>query len=200
MVADQLKQTAWRDVSPLARANCYAVEVVDAASGNVSHHSGAVCAEAGIQIGVADARVRSSVTRSGDRIANWGAPQDRLNIGPVKLAAGRYSFQVRYTNHGHAINTGISNGVKVLQVLDTAGHTVARRVIQMPHLPPESAPMYSTPADVLLKAGTYSVRLDDFYNMSYLEANAVYANGGGKGGALNKVDIFGMRILPLEAQ
>ena len=58
--------------------------------------------------------------------------------------------------------------------------------------------MYSTPADILLKAGTYAVQLDDFYNMSYLEANAVYANGGGKGGALNKVDIFGVRVLKLE--
>jgi hypothetical protein len=200
LVADQLKQPAWRDLSPLAQANCYAVEVVDAVSGNVSHHSGAVCAEAGIKIDVADARIRSSVARSGDRIANWGAPQDRFSVDQVQLGAGRFSFQVRYTNHGHAINTGISNGVKVLSVLDAGGHTVARRVIQMPHLPPDSKPMYSTPADILLKAGTYSVRLDDFYNMSYLEANAVYANGGGKGGALNKVDLFGLRVLPLAGQ
>jgi hypothetical protein len=68
----------------------------------------------------------------------------------------------------------------------------------MPHLPPGSKPMYSTPAAILLKAGTYAVHVDDFYNMSYLEANAVYANGGGKGGALNKVDIFGLRMLRVE--
>jgi hypothetical protein len=42
------------------------------------------------------------------------------------------------------------------------------------------------------------VHVDDFYNMSYLEANAVYANGGGKGGALNKVDIFGLRMLRVD--
>jgi hypothetical protein len=58
--------------------------------------------------------------------------------------------------------------------------------------------MYSTLAAILLKAGTYAVRVDDFYNMSYLEANAVYANGGGRGGALNKVDIFGLRVLQAE--
>ena len=46
--------------------------------------------------------------------------------------------------------------------------------------------------------GSYTLRLSDFYNMSYLEANAVYANGGGKGGALNKVDIFGVRVTPVE--
>jgi len=199
LVADRLAQPAWRDPAPLAQANCYAVEVVDAVSGNASHHSGAVCAEAGVTIGVADARVRSSVARTGDRIAGWGAPQDRFQVERIKLAAGRHSFQLRYTNHSHAINTGISNGVKVLSVRDAAGRTVARRVIQMPHLPPGSAPMYSTPADILLKAGTYAVQVDDFYNMSYLEANAVYAHGGGKGGALNKVDILGVRILPAEA-
>jgi hypothetical protein len=199
LVADQLQQPSWRDAAPLAQANCYAVEVVDAASGNSSHHSGAVCAEAGMLIDVADARVHSSVARSGDRIANWGAPQDRFRVDQVVVAAeGRYSFQVRYLNHGNAINTGISNGVKVLSVRDGAGQTVARRVIQMPHLPADSAPMYSTPADIVLRAGTYSVQLDDFYNMSYLAANAVYAQGGGKGGALNKVDIFGVRLLRLE--
>jgi hypothetical protein len=198
LVADRLAQPTWRDAAPLAAANCYAVEVVDAASGNTSHHSGAVCAEAGMQIDVADARVRSSVARTGDRIAGWGAPKDRFKVERVRLEAGRYSFQVRYTNHANAINTGITNGVKVLSVRDAAGRTVARRVIQMPHLPPGSKPMYSTPAAILLKAGTYAVHVDDFYNMSYLEANAVYANGGGKGGALNKVDIFGLRMLRVE--
>jgi hypothetical protein len=34
--------------------------------------------------------------------------------------------------------------------------------------------------------------------MSHLGANAVYANGGDKGGALNKVDIFGLRMLRVE--
>jgi hypothetical protein len=198
LVADRLAQPAWRDAAPLAAANCYAVEVVDTASGNTSHHSGAVCAEAGMQVGVADARVRSSIARTGDRIAGWGAPQDRFHVERVRLEAGRYSFQLRYTNHANAINTGITNGVKVLSVRDAAGRTVARRVIQMPHLPPGSKPMYSTPAAILLKAGTYAVHVDDFYNMSYLEANAVYANGGGKGGALNKVDIFGLRMLRVE--
>jgi hypothetical protein len=197
LVADKLSKPSWVDAAPLAQANCYAVDVVDTASGNVSHHSGAVCAESGVQIGVADTRVRSSIVRTGDRIANWGAPKDRFSVEKIRLAAGRYSFQMRYTNHGHAINTGISNGVKVLSIRDASGRTVARRVIQMPHLPPGAVPMYSTPAEILLKAGTYAVQLDDFYNMSYLEANAVYANGGGKGGALNKADIFGVRILPV---
>ena len=198
LVADRLAQPLWLDTAPSTRANCYAVDVLDPASGNASHHSGALCAEAGVTIDVADARVHSSVAKSAGRIAGWGAPQDRFSVEQVALAAGRQRFQIRYVNHGNAINTGISNGVKVLSVRDQLGHTVARRVIQMPHIPPASSPMYSTPADVVLAAGIYTVQLDDFYNMSYLEANAVYANGGGKGGALNKVDIFGVRVTPVE--
>jgi hypothetical protein len=202
LVADRLPAGGWTDRAPARTANCYAVEVVDAASGNRSHHSAAVCAERGIEIAAADARVSSNLALVRDgaaRVQGWGAPQDRFTVEKIVLAArGRYSFQLRYKNTGHAINTGISNGVKVLLLRDAAGREVARRVVQMPHLPPDSAPMYSTPADILLKAGTYSVELQDFYNMSYLASNSMYGAGGGKGGALNQVDLYGLRILALE--
>ena len=62
-----------------------------------------------------------------------GAPQDKFSLENIAVATGRYRFQVRYLNHGNAINTGITNGVKVLSILDSQGHTGARRVIQMPH-------------------------------------------------------------------
>ncbi|HEX9172170.1 MAG TPA: esterase [Telluria sp.] len=202
LVADRLPAGSWLDAAPAPAANCYAVEVVDAASGNRSHHSGSVCAEPGIEIAADDARVSSSLPLVRDgaaRVQGWGAPQDRFVVDRIALAtAGRYSFQLRYKNTGHAINTGISNGVKVLLLRDASGREVARRVIQMPHLPPASAPMYSTPADILLKAGTYSVELRDFYNMSYLASNSLYGAGGGKGGALNQVDLYGLRVLALE--
>lgn len=202
LVADRLAATSWTDTSPTAQANCYAVEVVDAASGHRSHHSAAVCAERGIEIPVNDVRVKSNLGIAADgapHIRHWGAPGDRFAVERLVLAApGRYSVQVRYKNTGHAINTGISNGTKVLLVRDAAGKEVARRVIQMPHLPVESLPMYSTPADIELKAGTYSVELTDYFNMSYLASNAVYGAGGGKGGPLNHVDIYGVRILAVE--
>jgi hypothetical protein len=105
---------------------------------------------------------------------------------------------LRYKNTGHAINTGISNGVKLLTVRDAENRVVAQRVIQMPHIPPESQPMLSTPAEVQAGPGVYSLELSDFYNMSYLSSNAVYGAGGGKDGPLNRVDIHGVRILPLE--
>jgi hypothetical protein len=202
LVADRLDAAHWIDTAPSGRANCYAVEAVSTASGNVSHHSAAVCAEPGLDIPVTDARVRSNVGVARDgvsRLKGWGAPQDRLAIGGIDLdTRGRYAFQLRYVNTGHALNTGISNGVKMVAIKDAAGRLVAQRVVQMPHIPPESAPMYSTPADVVLEPGRYTVEVHDFYNMSYLSSNAVYGAGGGKSGPLNRVDLYGLRIRPLE--
>jgi hypothetical protein len=203
LAADRLRALTWTDMAPANGANCYAVAAVATGSGNHSHHSAALCAEAGIAIAVTDARVSSNlrIAQAGDaaHFKDWGAPHDSFEVHMVALAAtGRYSFQIQYKNTGHAINTGISNGVKMLSVRDAAGHIVARRVIQMPHLPAGSAPRYSTPAELLLDAGSYSVELSDFYNMSYLASNSVYGAGGGKLGPLNRVDLYGLRILVQE--
>ncbi len=202
LLAERLPAGVWIDSAPLALANCYAVEAVDVVSGNRSHHSAAVCAGEGMEIGVDDARVHTNLAlaKGGQaRIAHWGAPDDRFSVEHIVLTGtARYAFQLRYRNTGHAINTGISNGVKILTVSDALGRTVARRVIQMPHIPADSAPMLSTPAEIMLDAGTYRVELSDYYNMSYLASNAVYGAGGGKDGALNRVDLFGLRILGLE--
>jgi hypothetical protein len=200
LVADRLAAPAWTDTSPAKHSNCYAVAALAADSGNQSHHSAAVCADAGVEIAMSDRRVTSNLhlQAGAAHLKDWGAPQDSLVVRQVALAAGRYSFQLRYKNTGHAINTGISNGVKVLSVRDAGGHMVAWRVIQMPHLPADSAPQYSTPADVLLGAGTYSIQLGDFYNMSYLASNSVYGAGGGRSGPLNRADIHALRIRTLE--
>jgi hypothetical protein len=199
-VVDRLAAPAWTDTSPAKHSNCYAVAALAADSGNQSHHSAAVCADAGVEIAMSDRRVTSNLhlQAGAAHLKDWGAPQDSLVVRQVALAAGRYSFQLRYKNTGHAINTGISNGVKVLSVRDAGGHMVAWRVIQMPHLPADSAPQYSTPADVLLGAGTYSIQLGDFYNMSYLASNSVYGAGGGRSGPLNRADIHALRIRTLE--
>jgi hypothetical protein len=194
----------WADPAPLARANCYAVEAVSVKSGLRSHHSAPVCAESGLEIAVDDHRVRSSVALSSSAgrpasMQNWGAPADTFSVQQVVLRhAGRYAFQLRYKNTSNAINTGVTNGVKMLTVCDGAGQVIALRVVQMPHLPAASAPMWSTPADITLGAGTYSVELSDYFNMSYLASNALYGEGGGKAGLLNRVDLYGLRILQLE--
>ncbi|GAB3459159.1 hypothetical protein GCM10027321_16300 [Massilia terrae] len=201
LAADKLSLGTWIDPTPASRANCYSLEVVATASGNASHHSAVLCAEPGLEIPVTDERVQASVPvdrQDAPRLTGWGAPDDRLLIRGVELTTGRYSFQLRYINTAHAINTGITNGVKVLVVTDAAGRTVGRRVIQMPHIPPESMPIYSTPADFLLKAGSYTIEVHDFYNMSYLSSNSLYGGKGGRAGAFNKIDLYGLRVQALD--
>lgn len=202
LVGDRAAPGTWTDNLPAQGVNCYAVAVLASDSGNRSHHSAALCADPGIEIAVTDPRVKSNLPVAqggGAHLKGWGAPQDSFAVhGLALVTSGAYSFQIRYRNTGHAINTGISNGVKLLSVRDAAGRTVARRVIQMPHLPADSAPLYSTPAEVRLDAGSYSVELSDFYNMSYLASNSVYGAGGGRRGPLNQVDLYALRILARE--
>ncbi|MES2756115.1 MAG: esterase [Pseudomonadota bacterium] len=167
----------WNDRSASA---CYSVEAQFRASGNRSHHSPSSCADQGIDIARA--------------IKDWGKPGDRFRIGGVVIpAAGNYRVQVRYHNGANQINLGISGGVKWMAVKDHAGQVVARQVVQLPHS--RTAPVYSTPLAARLGAGTYSIELEDFYNMSYLQSNSTFSAAGGVDGASNRFDIYGVRLL-----
>jgi hypothetical protein len=202
LAAGDLQDLQWHGAAP--GASCFTVEAVAAGSGNRSHHSAPVCVDPGLEISVADSRVAANITPTPGaggmpRLQAWGRQHDRLAVRGIALArGGHYALQLRYVNHSHAINTGITNGVKLLSVRAADGRLVAQRVVQMPHLPPDSAPLYSTPAEVWLDAGSYTVELGDFYNMSYLASNARYGAGGGMDGPLNQADIYGLRVLPLE--
>jgi hypothetical protein len=177
LAATGLKAGAWRDRSATA---CYAVAAVDPASGNRSHHSAASCADPGIDIARA--------------VKDWGKPGDRFAVNAIAVPAeGEYQVQVRYHNGANQINLGISGGVKWMAVKDPAGRIVARQVIQLPH---SRAPtVYSTPLTARLAAGTYSVELHDFYNMSYLQSNSTFSAAGGGDGIFNRFDIYGIRLL-----
>jgi hypothetical protein len=205
LIATSVKAGAWTDRSAGATA-CYSVEAVFPASGNRSHHSAPKCVGAAIEVPVTDARVISNVAVSGpnERFAaphlkDWGKPTDTFTVGGIKVpAAGVYQVQVRYHNGANQINLGISVGVKWLAVKDGAGRVVARHVIQLPHARIEktNTPLvYSTPLEVRLPAGEYSLELSDFYNMSYLQSNSTFSAAGGADGASNRFDIYGIRLL-----
>lgn len=204
LLAAGLSELRWSGGGATEGARCFSIEAVSVGSGLRSHHSAPVCTEQGLEIGLADVRVQSNVRAAPDaagelRLKDWGLPQDRYSVRGVLLECnGRYAIQLRYLNHNHSINTGITNGVKLLSVRAADGHLVAQRVVQMPHLPPGSVPTYSTPAEVVLDAGVYMVELGDFYNMSYLNSNALYGAAGGATGPLNRVDLYGLRVLQLE--
>ena len=159
-------------------AGCYAAEAVYEKSGNRSHHSRPLCNGAAIDVAIADGASR--------RI-------DGIEVA----AAGRYQIQLRYYNGSNQINLGISSGVKVLTLLDRAGATVASGVVVLPHTREGSqgAPAnFSTPLTAQLAAGRYSARLDDFYNMSYLDANRLFTGAGGTAGPANTFTLFGIRL------
>ncbi|MDB5747137.1 MAG: esterase [Massilia sp.] len=206
-VALNLPAGAWVDREATPNA-CYAVEAQFTGSGNRSHHSVPHCVGTADEIAVTDARVSSNVKRSNlkavrangavetPRLAGWGRPSDRFEVRDVRIAAaGDYRLQVRYQNTANAINLGVSGGVKWLMVLDAAGRAVAQGVVQLPHTRPGNAPALSTPLAARLQAGAYRIRMSDFYNMSYLVANASFSAAGGTGGPSNRFDIFGIRLL-----
>lgn len=185
-VATGVTQRSWTDRSP-AGLPCYAVETVHVATGLRSHHSRPAC------LGEPEAIV---VTRAQP---DWGKPDERLTLDGIAVARpGTYQVQVHYRNNANRINLGISGGVKWLQVADAAGRTVAAGVVQLPHTPAGQA-LYSTPLAAQLQPGRYTVQLTDFYNMSYLQANATFADAGGQAGPSNRVDMLGLRLLPTNA-
>lgn len=184
LAAQRISASKWADRRTLAEDNqCYSVEAMVARSGNRSHHSAPVCLNTGEEIAVA---------RPG-----WGAPGDSFAQEFKVAREGSYAVQIKYRNTAHQINLGISGGVKWISVKDADGKVIANGVVQLPHSPADAGPSYSTPLRATLKPGGYSVTLEDFYNMSYLQSNTTYADAGGVKGASNKFDIHGLRVMPL---
>jgi hypothetical protein len=122
----------------------------------------------------------------------------QLVISDVRIATdGDYVVSVEYDNHVFALNTGVTNGVKRLTILDSAGAVRHQAVIQMPHtraVDGKHPVRESTLAYMHLAPGTYRFELSHFFNMSELEANARYSGPGGKGGAVNEVRVAAIRI------
>ena len=186
---------------------CYALEAQ--AGLNSSHHSAPACTGSAIDIAVSDPRVRSNLAAStatgrfaGTHLKDWGRPADRFTVTPIRVEqAGSYALQLRYHNSANQINLGISGGVKWMTLRERTGRMVAQGVIQLPHARLEKSntpPVYSTPLMAELKSGDYTLELNDFYNMSYLEANATFSAAGGVAGPSNQFDIYGVRILRIQ--
>nr|WP_315253632.1 alpha/beta hydrolase-fold protein [uncultured Duganella sp.] len=184
LIGARVSAATWADRNVVEADNlCYAVEAVHTRSGNRSHHSMPVCLNNGQEIDVS-------------RPA-WGAPADTFAQELKIDRAGSYAIQIRYRNTAHQINLGVSGGVKWASLQDSTGNIVANAVVQLPHSPAEQGAKYSTPLRANLKPGSYTLRLDDFYNMSYMKNNASYSDAGGVKGPSNKFDIHGVRVMPV---
>ena len=197
------------DWSDKRRGACYAVEAVFPASGNRSHHSAPRCIDGGVEVAVPDARIHANVAVStpdasiaAPRLQDWGQAGYSFELAPVALAkAGNYAIQLHYHNGANMINLGISGGVKWLSVKDSHGKVVAAGVVQLPHaaIAKSATPLvYSTPLTARLAAGSYTLSLLDFYNMSYLRSNSSFSAAGGVDGPSNRFDIYGVRLLRMD--
>ncbi|MGY4109351.1 MGH1-like glycoside hydrolase domain-containing protein [Aeromonas encheleia] len=184
-------------------AYCYSAEAIYPESGNRSHHAKPVCYQPERQrIAVdADAVSHSGILTAADAaipvpyLKDWGRPEDTLLVRGVTLD-GKRAIRLQYSNAQHAINLGVTNGVKRVSVLSN-GKVVASGVVQMPHVMQDGdlKPLRdSTPVIAEVPAGQYDILVSDFYNMSYLKANATYNDAGGQGGAVNLIDLASITV------
>jgi hypothetical protein len=187
-----LSARTWLDPERLTpeRRHCYRV-VASSDSGNASHPSAANC------IGGATRTITWPAPPSPTgRVAGSNSAALRFEV----KNAGRYALSLTYDNHAFDINTGVTNAVKRIELLNRQGQIVATGVVQMPHIQPEGAAhpyRQSTELRLFLAAGDYVLKAIDYFNMSYLQANAGYAHAGGQSGPLNDADVKALQITRL---
>lgn len=184
-------------------AYCYSAEAIYPESGNRSHHAKPVCYQPETRRIAVDAVTVShtgTLTAADAAISmpylkDWGRPEDTVLVRNVTLD-GQRAIRLQYSNAQHAINLGVTNGVKRISVL-SKGQVVAGGTVQMPHVMKEGEikPLRdSTPVIVNVPAGQYDILVSDFYNMSYLKANDTYNDAGGRGGPVNLIDLASITV------
>lgn len=213
LVTSHLTESRWQDSEPAnqQQRNCFSVESQYASSGNKSLHSEPVCDDGKHSqfIPVTDKRVASNLKPSSDKahiakpvLAEWGAPSDSLQFNNIVIKTpGKYAIQVVYNNRQHTIDSGVTNAVKTVTLLDSQKAPVKTGTVQMPNVKDmgENYPLNtSTEFKVELNKGKYSLQFGDYFNMSYLTANTSYRATGGTGGPVNKASIAGIKIVRIE--
>jgi hypothetical protein len=186
-----LSARTWLDPQRLTpeRRHCYRAVASYADSGNASHPSAANCINGTATITIswpATTAVSRNVTGSNSTVLRFKVQR-----------AGMYALSLTYDNHAYDINTGITNAVKRIELMNRQGRIVAAGVVQMPHIQPEGAAhpfRQSTELRFFLAAGDYVLKSIDYFNMSYLQTNAGYAHAGGQSGPLNDALVKELQI------
>jgi hypothetical protein len=186
-----LSTRTWLDPERLTpeRRHCYRVVASYADSGNASHPSVANCIN-----GTATTTISwPAATAPTGSVAGSNSTVLRFMVE----RAGMYALSLTYDNHAYDINTGVTNAVKRIELMNGQGRIVATGVVQMPHIQPEGAVhpyRQSTELRFFLAVGDYVLKPIDYFNMSYLQANAGYAHAGGQGGPLNDAVVKDLQI------
>jgi hypothetical protein len=211
LCAKGIRSTQWVDQDSVDYTNTlhrYAIEAVDARSGNASHISPIRFYRPGAQeqvLPAKDMQNRGGNLVDGHHFENWGKSGDEL-LTPAFMVAesGSYEIRAEFSNGMGPVNTGITCGVKKLEVLDAGSHAVvASGHLVMPQSGDWQRWDLSSPVVADLKAkNQYLIRIsEDEYsrNMSYLKNNECYtAHPGGGGTGMNFVNIASLHLLLLQ--
>lgn len=77
---------------------------------------------------------------------------------------------------------------------------LAKQVVQMPHTKNDAGIGISTPVIVTAPEGNLTISVFDYMNMSYLGSNQTYSSAGGTTGPLNTLDVYGVRLTPIQSK
>jgi hypothetical protein len=209
LLAASVDGAQWEDHDPdKTLMACYTITAVDLRSSLASEPSAPSCARGSLAQDIlpGDARVgrntKSEPVGDNVRAAAWRVEAGTvLNVKDVRVErAGTYAISFLYDNHSFAHNTGITNAVKRLRLEDAAGQQL-QSVVQMPHIRPVGSAhpvRESTISYFRLQPGTYTLTLDDFFNMSAMLSNTKYSGAGGRNGYVNEARITEIRIEAVE--
>ena len=207
LCAKSLKQTKWTDSHSADYADVihfYAVEAVDAKTGNASHLTPSrFYSTTNSQWSIpATAMENHGGKLAEDRyFMDWGKSGDELHVTNFTAKAGGHlAVRAEFSNGAGPVNTGIACAVKKLEIRETAsGKLVVAGYLVMPQSGDWRRFDFSSIVRADLKAGkNYSIRIfEDEYsrNMSYLAANGRYtALSGGGNDDYNFVNIAALQF------
>ena len=211
LIAEGISKNRWTDETaddPASISHSYTLEAVDLQSGNASHLAPfrRWTNEAFRQV-IPAREMKNTGGRlaCGHHFADWGHPGDELLTRAFEVGRdGRYMVRAEYAC-GLPINTGITCGIKYVQLLQSGTGEADGGYLIMPHTGSWQHWALSSPVCVLLKAGRkYRLRIAEngsTLNMSYLAKNRSYtALPGGGDAVFNIVDIASVRLERLSDQ
>jgi hypothetical protein len=205
--AEKVTVTDWMDPRSgdfTNRTYFYAIEALDAGTGNASHLSPSHFYSSTNDQWEIPARAMENHGGSladGRCFMDWGKPEHELLVKSFTAQrSGDYVLRTEFSNGAGPVNTGITCAVKKIEVRkNSSGHVVAAGYLVMPQSGDWQRFDLSSIVRARLTAGeSYSLRIfEDEYsrNMSYLAQNERYTSWPGGGtNAYNFVNLAAIRL------
>ena len=194
LLAKSVRETNWTDSgfgAYLKRVHSYSVAAVDSVSGNTSHLTPPRSFLSGAEhlvIPAAELLNQGGNLAGGYHFENWGKPEDRLASKSFMVKhSSRFQIRAEFSNGMGPVNTGITCGVKKLELRRAGDATVmASGYLIMPQSGDWHRWDMSSPVLANLTAGesyVISISEDELSrNMSCLKNNERYTDwpGGGQ--------------------